>query len=56
MQLVEFVRAEQNRDAALAADPAHHVDRDLLVARVEADQRLVEQQQLRLPDQRLRQQ
>ena len=55
-ELVELVRAEQNRDAALAADAAHHVDRHLLVSRVEADQRLVEQQQLRLPNQRLRQQ
>src|SRR6185437_1849015 len=41
-QLVELVRAEQDSDLALAADPAHHVDRDLLMARVEADQRLVE--------------
>ena len=41
---------------ALAADLAHHVDDDFLVACVEADQRLVEQQQLRLADQRLRQQ
>ena len=55
-QLVEFVRAEQHGDLALAADLAHHVDRDFLVARIEADQRLVEQQQFRFADQRLRQQ
>ena len=48
--------AEQHGDVALAAEAAHQLDDRLLMAGVEADQRLVEQQQLRLADQRLRQQ
>src|SRR4029078_2865335 len=52
-QLVELVRAEQYGDLALAADPAHDIDRDFLTAGVEADQRFVEQQKLWRPDQLL---
>src|SRR5262245_60017586 len=55
-QLIEFMRAEQHRDLPLAADPAHHIDRYFLAAGVEADQRLVEQQELWRPDQRLSEQ
>src|ERR1039457_1289425 len=42
-QLIELMRAEQHGDLALAADLAHHVDRHLLMACVEADQWLIEQ-------------
>src|ERR1019366_8924622 len=42
-QLIELMRAKQHGDLALAADLAHHVDRHLLMACVEADQRLIEQ-------------
>src|SRR5579862_5122157 len=48
-QLVELVGAEQHRDLALAAGLAHDVDHDFLVALIEADQRLVEQQSLSEP-------
>src|ERR1700730_3424258 len=43
-QLVEFVCAEQDRDAPLAAEPPNEIYCDLLVVRIETDQRLVEQQ------------
>jgi len=52
-QLVELVRAEQHGDLPLAANPAHHIDRNFLAVGVEADQRLVEQQKPWRPDQRL---
>src|SRR5262245_65878304 len=52
-QLVEFMRAEQNGDIALAANLVHHVDSDFLVSRIEADQRLVKQQQFRSAEQSL---
>src|SRR5579872_2467520 len=55
-QLIEFVCAEQNRDAALTREAPYQLDHCLLVAIVEADQRLVEQEQARLAEQRLRQQ
>src|SRR6478672_13000600 len=37
-QLVKLMRAEQDRDLALAAYRAHHIDRDFLIACVETDQ------------------
>jgi hypothetical protein len=43
-QLIELVRAEQHGDLSLAADLAHHIDDDFLMACVEADQRLIQQQ------------
>ena len=52
-QLVELVRAEQHGDLPLAANPAHHIDRNFLAVGVEADQRLVEEQKPWRPDQRL---
>src|SRR5262245_5479476 len=55
-QLVELVGAEQNGDLSLVANGAHDVNRDFLMARVKVDQGLVEQQQFRIADQRLRQQ
>src|SRR5215467_13418390 len=55
-QLVKLMRAEQDRDLALAAYRAHHIDRDFLIACVETDQWLIEQQELRIADERLRQQ
>src|SRR5262245_10906149 len=54
-QLVELVSAEQNGDLSLAANGAHDVNRDFLMARVEADQGLIEQEQFRMSDERLRQ-
>src|SRR5262245_29547849 len=54
-QLVELVGAEQNGDLSLAANGAHDIDRDFLMARVQADQGLVEQQQFRMSNKRLRQ-
>src|SRR5215467_16113509 len=55
-QLVKLMRAEQDRDLALAAYRAHHIDRDFLIACVETDQWLIEQQQHRIAHERLRQQ
>src|SRR5262245_43414444 len=55
-QLVKLMRAEQDRDLALAAYRAHDIDRDFLIACVETDQWLIEQQELRIADERLRQQ
>ena len=55
-QLIEFVGAEQHRDVALAGKAADQVDHRLLIAIIEADERLVEQQELRLAKKRLRQQ
>jgi len=52
-QLVELVRAEQHGDLPLAANPAHHIDRNFLAVGVEADQRLVEEQKPWRADQRL---
>ena len=52
-QRVDLVRAEQHGDAELARDVAHQLDDAALMRRIEADQRLVEQQQLGLADQRL---
>jgi len=52
-QLIELVGAEEHSDPAPAADLPDDVDHDFLMARVEANQGLVEQQQLRLADQRL---
>src|SRR5262245_22887024 len=54
-QLVELVSAEQNGYLSLAANGAHDVNRDFLMAGVETDQGLVEQQQFRMSDERLRQ-
>src|SRR5664280_2186821 len=48
-QLIELMRAEQHGDLALAADLAHHVDRHLLMARVEADRRLSDGRPQRSP-------
>src|SRR5262252_4055956 len=55
-QRIDLVRAEQHRQAQRAADISHHVDHRLLMVRIEADERLVEQEELRLADQRLRNQ
>ena len=43
-QLIELVSAEQHRDVALAGEAAHQVDNRFLIAIIQADQRLVEQQ------------
>jgi hypothetical protein len=55
-QLIEFVRAEQNRDPVVAAELSYMVNDILLVARVKPDQRLIEKQEPWRPDQRLREQ
>src|SRR6516225_1023481 len=55
-QLVEFVGAEQHRDVALAGKAPNQIDHRFLVAVVEADERLVEQKELRLTKKRLREQ
>src|SRR5262249_25074156 len=55
-QLVEFVGAEQNRNVALAGEAPDQIDHRFLVAVVEADERLIEQQELRLTKKRLREQ
>src|SRR6516225_2805590 len=46
-QLVKLMRAEQDRDLAFAAYRAHHIDRDFLIPRIEADQWLIKEQELR---------
>ncbi len=48
---VQFVGAEDDGDPELALQAAHQIDDALLVARVEADQRLVEQQQAWIAEQ-----
>ncbi len=55
-QRVEFVRAEQHRDAEALLQLARERHDLALVVRVEADERLVQQQQLGPPEQRLGQQ
>jgi hypothetical protein len=55
-QRVELVRRQQDRDPERALHALDQLDHRLLIARVETDQRLVEQQQLGLAEQRLRQQ
>ena len=55
-QRIQFVRGEQHGDAELALHVAHEFDDAALVVRVEADQRFVEQQQLRIAEQALREQ
>src|SRR5437870_5472355 len=47
-RLVEFVGAEQHRDVALAGKAPDQVDHCFLIAVIEADERLVEQKELRL--------
>src|SRR3974377_715775 len=51
-ELVQFVRGEEHRDAALAADLAHDIDRDFLMPRIEDDQRLAAEQKTRGRDER----
>ena len=55
-QLVDLMSAEQHRDIALARKAANQIDNSFLIVIIEADQRFVEQQELRLAQQRLRQQ
>ena len=50
------MRAEQHGDAELLLKPADQHDNIVLVAQIEADQRLVEQQEARAAEQGLRQQ
>src|SRR3974377_780815 len=51
-ELVQFVRGEEHRDAALAADLAYDIDRDFLMPRIEHDQRLAAEQKTRGRDER----
>ena len=53
---IEFVCAEEDGDAKALLHLAHQVDHDPLMMRVKADQWFVQQQQLRLAEQRLGQQ
>ena len=55
-QRIQVVRGEQHGDAAVLLDLPDQRDDRLLEMRIEADQRLVEQQQPWLAEQRLRQQ
>jgi hypothetical protein len=55
-KLVKLMGAEHHRDASLATEPPNEVDHDLLVMGVETDQRLVEKEKPRRPEQRLCQQ
>src|SRR5882762_6722490 len=55
-QLVELMGAKHHRDASLAAEAPDKVDHVLLVVRIKAYQRLVEKEEPRRSDQRLRQQ
>ena len=55
LELAEQVRGDQDRDAELGADPADQPEHVVAPGRVEAVRRLVEQHQLRVVDQRLRQ-
>ena len=55
-QLVEFVGAEQHRDVAVAGKAPDQVDHRLLITVIKADERLVEQQELRIAQKRLREQ
>src|SRR5665213_4171996 len=50
-QLVQFMRTEQDRHLHLAAQPCRQLDDHMLVPRVEADERLIEQQYARLAEQ-----
>ena len=52
-QLVELMGGKQHRDAALAGKAAHQLDHRFLMALVETDQRLIEQQQFWFAEQRL---
>jgi hypothetical protein len=54
-QRVQFMGTEQDGDAQFDLKRFDQVDNLALVVRIEADERFVEQQQLRPPDQRLRQ-
>ncbi|CAM2152069.1 hypothetical protein PT2222_270105 [Paraburkholderia tropica] len=53
---IEFVRREQYGDAQFALHAPHEFDHAALMVRVEADERLVEQQQFRVAEQTLREQ
>ena len=55
-QRIELVRAEQHGDPQLPLQLAHELHHALLMRRVETDERLVEEQQARLAEQRLREQ
>jgi hypothetical protein len=55
-KLIELMGAEHHRNASLATVTPDEVDHDLLVLGVETDQRLVEKEQPRRPEQRLCQQ
>ena len=55
-QRVQFMRAEEHGDPELGLQAFDQLDDLLLTARIEADQRFVEEQQFRVADQRLRQQ
>ena len=53
-QRIELVRGEEHGDALGLLNPLHQRDGRLLEVRIEAQQRFVEQKQLRLAEQRLR--
>ena len=55
-QRIDLMRAKQHRRMATRGDALDRLDDTTLVARIEADQRLVEQQQRRIAQQRLREQ
>src|SRR5262249_47671568 len=53
-QRIDLVRGEEHRHALASLDAFHQLDDVLLEARVEAHQRLVQQQKLRPAEERLR--
>ena len=55
-QRIQLVRAEQHRDPEFQLQRLGQLDHGALMMRIQADQRLVQQQQRRLADQRLREQ
>jgi hypothetical protein len=55
-QRIELVRAEQHRQAQFLLQPAHQLHNASLMAHIEANQRLIQQQQARLAKQGLREQ
>src|SRR5581483_3783806 len=55
-QRVELVRREEDRHAVVALQTLGELDDGRLMRRIEADERLVEEQQRRASEQRLRQQ
>ena len=53
-QRIEFVRTEQNSDAEFLLQRTGELDNGALMMGIQADQRFIQQQQARSPEQRLR--